>query len=76
MSTFRIILEYLPGIGIHTDLLGRFAFSDVERIAQAAATLFMLQLFINDFARKSLQGNAPSFLDADLGILGVLFAPS
>jgi hypothetical protein len=52
VKTFLVVFQYLTRGCIYADFLGYFAALDVERVPQATAALFLLELFIGNLAGK------------------------
>ncbi len=52
VRAFGAVLQELTGLGVDTDFVGHASILDIEGIAQPAAALFLLQLFVGDFSRK------------------------
>jgi hypothetical protein len=69
------ILQYLSGLGVHTDFMHHRAVFDIEGIAQAAAAFFLLQFLGCDRAGKDLERNGMSFGQGDFLPLRRIFRP-
>src|SRR6516164_7751058 len=71
MGALYAVLQHLSGFGIHPDLVGHLPVLDVEGIAQAAATPFLLQFLRDDLAGVGLESNGARFIERDLGLPGI-----
>lgn len=54
IGAFPVILEHLARLGIHTNLLGDAAATDIEGVAKSASPLLPLELLRDDLAVEGL----------------------